>query len=157
MISDVSSQIIKFKNLDAFEDLSCDFPGLRSLCNLIDLGGLCNLTGLKILYNPISSNNILILMVWSSLAPKWPILNIFLWNGLSKTQFFTNIWYPFWWRLLRPAYVPFLKTGWWNSYTLTSEIHRYLHFDIKVVFSWSPRSSNPVKKPCTHLFFIKTQ
>ena len=24
---------------------------------------------------------------------------------------------------------------------LTSEIHRYLHFDIKVVFSWSPRSS----------------
>ena len=39
----------------------------------------------------------------------------FLWNGSSKTQFFTNIWYPFWKRLLRLVCFTFLKTGWWNS------------------------------------------
>ena len=36
----------------------------------------------------------------------------FLWNGSSKIQFFTDIWYPFIQRLLRPADVIFLKTGW---------------------------------------------
>ena len=44
----------------------------------------------------------------------------FLWNGSSKIQFFTDIWYPFCRRLLRPAYVTFLKTGWWNSNFQTS-------------------------------------
>ena len=47
----------------------------------------------------------------------------FLWNGSSKIQFFTDIWYPFCWRLLRPAYVTFLKTGWWNSNFQTSRTH----------------------------------
>ena len=47
----------------------------------------------------------------------------FFWNGPSKIQFFTNIWYPFCWRLLRPAYVTFLKTGWWNSNFQTSWTH----------------------------------
>jgi hypothetical protein len=28
------------------EDLSSDFPGIRNLCSLIDLSGLCNLTAL---------------------------------------------------------------------------------------------------------------
>ena len=35
----------------------------------------------------------------------------FLWNGSSKIQFFTDIWYFFWLRLLRPADVIFLKNG----------------------------------------------
>ena len=47
----------------------------------------------------------------------------FLWNGSSKIQFFTDIWYPFCRRLLRPAYVNFLKTGWWNSNIQTSRTH----------------------------------
>ena len=34
----------------------------------------------------------------------------FLWDGSSKIQFFTGIWYLFCWRLLRPAYATFLKT-----------------------------------------------
>ena len=38
------SQIIEFKNLEDSEVLSSDFPDLR---NLIDLSGLCNLTGLN--------------------------------------------------------------------------------------------------------------
>ena len=33
----------------------------------------------------------------------------FFWNGSSKIRFFTDICYPFCWRLLRPAYVTFLK------------------------------------------------
>ena len=48
---------------------------------------------------------------------------LFLWNGSSKIQIFTNIWYPFCWRLLRPADVTFLKTGWWNSNIRTSRRH----------------------------------
>jgi hypothetical protein len=35
----------------------------------------------------------------------------FLWNGSSKTQPFTDIWYLFFLRLLRPVNVIFLKTG----------------------------------------------
>ena len=35
----------------------------------------------------------------------------FSWNGLSKMQFFTDIWYPFCRRLLRPADVTFLKNS----------------------------------------------
>ena len=50
----------------------------------------------------------------------------FLWNGSSKIQIFTDIWYPLCRRLLRPAYVNFLKTGWWNSNFQTSGMYRYL-------------------------------
>ena len=47
----------------------------------------------------------------------------FLWNGSSKIQFFTDIWYPFCRRLVRPAYVTFLKTDWCNSNFQTSWTH----------------------------------
>ena len=47
----------------------------------------------------------------------------FFWNGSSKIQFFTDIWYTFCRRLLRPAYVTFLKTGWWNSNVQNSWTH----------------------------------
>ena len=45
--SDISPEIIEFKNLEDSEVHSCDFPGLRNLSSLIDLNGLCNLTGLN--------------------------------------------------------------------------------------------------------------
>ena len=45
--SDISPQIIEFKNLEDSEVLSSDFPGLRNLSSLIDLSSLCNLTGLN--------------------------------------------------------------------------------------------------------------
>ena len=35
----------------------------------------------------------------------------FLWNGPSKIHIFTDIWYSFWLRLLRPADVMFSKNG----------------------------------------------
>ena len=47
----------------------------------------------------------------------------FLWNGLSKIQFFTNIWYSLCLRLLRPANVIFLKAGSWNTNVQTSWSH----------------------------------
>ena len=46
-LSDISPQIIEFKNKDDSEVLSSDFPGLRNLSSLIDLSGLCKLTGLN--------------------------------------------------------------------------------------------------------------
>ena len=134
-----------FKSLDyCFQEpgwLSSDFPGLTNLCNLIDLSGLCSLTGLNSLYSHISSKNILVLMVWSSLAPKLPILVIFCRMDHQKSNFLLIYGTSLYWRLLRPAYVTFLKTGWWNSNAQTSGIYRYLHYNLNVVFSWPPRSS----------------
>ena len=51
------------------------------------------------------------------IIPSTQMTNIspFLWHGSSKIPFFTDIWYSLCWRLLRPADVIFLKTGWWNT------------------------------------------
>ena len=38
----------------------------------------------------------------------------------------------------------FLKTGWWNPNAQASEIYRYLHYNLNIVFSWPPRSSKSV-------------
>ena len=69
------------------EVLSCDFPGIRNLFSPIDLSGLCNLTGLNSLYSPISLKNFLILMIWSSMAQKWPIIVIFCGMDNQKSKF----------------------------------------------------------------------
>ena len=61
--------------------LSSDYLGLRNLCSLIDLSSLSNLTGLT------TSKNILILMVWTFLAPKWPILVLFCEMDHQKSNF----------------------------------------------------------------------
>ncbi len=45
--SDISPQIIEFKNLEDSEVLNSDFIGLRDLSSLIDLSNLCNLNGLN--------------------------------------------------------------------------------------------------------------
>ena len=45
--SDITPKMIEFKNLEDYEVHSSDFPGLRNLSSLIDLSGLCNLTGLN--------------------------------------------------------------------------------------------------------------
>jgi hypothetical protein len=88
--------VLKLKNLDDFEDLSSDFPGLRNLCSLIDLCSLCNLTGLNSLYSPISSKNFLILIIN---VIKMTNTKPFVRNGSSKIQNFTVIWYLFCQRL----------------------------------------------------------
>ena len=63
------------------------FPDLKNLWSLIDLGSLCNLNGLNSLYSSIPSKIILILMVWSSMAPKWPIIVIFFGMDHQKSNF----------------------------------------------------------------------
>ena len=50
-----------------FEDICSDFPGL---CSLNDLNSFNNLSGLNDLDSLISSKNLLILMIVSSLTPK---------------------------------------------------------------------------------------
>ena len=48
-IQNITAKLIDIsaKNLDDSEVLSCDFPGHKNLSILIDLSGLCNLTGLN--------------------------------------------------------------------------------------------------------------
>ena len=50
------------------------------------------------------------------------------------------------------AYVTFLKIDWRNSNAQTSEVFRYLHFNLKVIFSWPLRSSNYVKSSPNTLY-----
>ena len=82
--SDISPQIIEFKNLEVSEDLSSDFPGLRNLSSLIDLSGLCKFTGLNSLYSLISSkkppdpDGLIII------GTKITMTGNFLWNGSPK-------------------------------------------------------------------------
>jgi hypothetical protein len=59
------------------------------------------------------------------IIPSTQMTNIspFLWNGSSKIQYFTDIWHSFCQRLLRPADVIFLKTGWRNTKFIISWSH----------------------------------
>ena len=93
-------------------------------------------------------------MVWSSLAPKWPILVIFCRTDHQKSNFLLMYGTSFYRRLLRPVYVIFLKTFWWNSNAQTSEIYRYLHCNLKVVFRWPTRSSKSVNLSWNTLYMI---
>ena len=61
----------EFRNLDDIVVIRSDFPGLRTFAILNDLYSLNNLSGLKALDSLISSKKLLILMVRSSLPPKW--------------------------------------------------------------------------------------
>ena len=56
----------------------------------------------------------------------------FLWDGSSKIQFFTGIWYLFCWRLLRPACVTFLETGCKYQNVITSGIYR-THYIYEII------------------------
>ena len=49
-----------------------------------------------------------------------------IWNGSSKTHYFTDFWHPFSWRLWRPAWVIFLKIGSINQNVHISDIQNYL-------------------------------
>ena len=79
----------------------------------------------------------------------WTKLTFF--NVLKIKMFDRIMKYPvefqhlFCWRLLRTAYVTFLKIGGWNSNAQTSEIDRYLLNNKKVVFSWPQSSSKYIK------------
>ena len=82
--------VLKLKNLRTWTTLKSSvviFSGLRNPCSLIDLGSLCNLNGLNSLYSPSSSKNFLILMVWSSLSPKQPLLVILCAMDHQKSNF----------------------------------------------------------------------
>ena len=58
--------------------------------SVLDLSGLCSLYGLTDLYSPISSIYFLIVMVGSSLAPKWSKLVLFCGMDHQKSIFY---WY----------------------------------------------------------------
>ena len=63
------------------------FSRPKNLCNLNDLSGLNSLNGLNDLDSLISSKTLLILMVWSSLAPKWPLPVPFCGIDRQKSNF----------------------------------------------------------------------
>ena len=63
------------------------FSRPKNLCSLNDLSGLNSLNGLNDLDSLISSKTLLILMVWSSLAPKWPLPIPFCGIDCQKSNF----------------------------------------------------------------------
>ena len=107
----------KFENLDDSEVLNSDFPGQKtsagSMTSTASTTSVASMT-----FTASFHQKILILIVWSSLAPTWPIILLVEW--IIKNPNFH--WYlnPLCQRLLRPANVTFLKTGWSNSNFQTS-------------------------------------
>ena len=106
-------QNIKIKlNSNAWMTLKSSVVIFQAL-KILQLNDLSGLDGLNDLDSLISSTNPLIILVWSSIAPKWLITVPFCrinheplqWsmNKSSKIQFFTDIRYSFCWRLLRLA------------------------------------------------------
>ena len=58
-----------------------------------------------------------------------------------------ELWHFFCWRLLRPAYVTFLKTGWWKSNVRTSKVFKVIQsntkdpvFEMKIPWSWKKKN-----------------
>ena len=94
--------IIRFKNLDDNEFFNSNFQSLRILSSHIDL---CNLTDARITKT-----------------------GHFLWYRSSKIQCFTNIWYPFWQRLLRLCQVRKVSNGWSGINSSYSGTHWTLIF-----------------------------
>ena len=113
---------VKFKNLDDTEVLNRDFPDLKtseaSMTSTTSTASVASMTSAASFHQNFYST-----WCWTIPSTQMTSTSPFLWNGLSKIQFFTDIWYPFCRRLLRPAYVTFLKTGWWNSNFQTSQTH----------------------------------
>ena len=109
----------------------------------------------------ISSKYLLILMVWSSLAPKWPIPVPFYGMFYQKSNILLKNWYTLCWTLLRPADVNFLKTGQWKTKPLgtliqknywtfyPSEPFRILRFNMRhpVEYSWMSLSGDSPSLP----------
>ena len=73
------------------KELISDFPGLRYLCSLIDLGSLRNLNGLNDLKNPFSSKKLHDLHDLIPPGTKMTNSGPFLWIGSLKIQIFTDI------------------------------------------------------------------
>ena len=126
-IRNIRPQIIHFKNLDdsvvIFQALETPAASLTSVASATSLAS----TASKAIFPQNTS--------WS-----W-------WFGHHRHQksiFLLIYGTSFYQRLLRPGYVIFLKTFWWNSNAQTSGTYRYLHYNLKVVFSWPPRSSKSV-------------
>ena len=115
----------EFKNLDDSAVISSDFPGLRtfaaSITSTASTTSVASVTSTASFHQKNTHPD-----GWIILTTKMTNTSSYLRNRSSKIQFFTDIWYPFCWRLWRPAYVNFLKTGWWNSDFQTSEIYKYL-------------------------------
>jgi hypothetical protein len=82
-------------------------------------------------------------IIWELISFSFDVLVKMFFARIMKTRVeFPHLFYR---RLLRPVFVTFLKTGWWNSNAQTSGVHWYLHFDLKVVFRWPPRSPKYIK------------
>jgi hypothetical protein len=102
--NDFSPQITKLKNL---ESLKVIFQALETSA-ASDISVLYNLAGL---YSPFFLKKLPDPDFLIILATKMTNTGPLVWIESSKLQFFTDIWYPFCQRLLRPAFVIFLKIG----------------------------------------------
>ena len=97
----------ELKCLDDSEVLSSDFPGLNtsaaSMTSVTSTASMASMTSTASFYQKI-----LILMVWSSLAPKWPILVHFCGMDHQKS-FFLLILAPFLWEAVEASQCYFFE------------------------------------------------
>ena len=78
---------LNFKNLDAFEVLSIDFPGLKT--SAVSMASTASRTSVASMTSATSfhEKKIMLLIVGYSLATQWPILVLFCWMDYQKSKF----------------------------------------------------------------------
>ena len=135
-ISDISPQIIGFKNLDdtvvIFQALQTSAASLTSVASATSLAS----TASKAIFPQKNS--------WSWWFGHHRHQNdqYFCRMDHQKSNFLPIYGTIFYRRLLRQAYVTFLKTQMPKPQKYTNT---YLHYDLNAIFSWFPRSSKNVK------------
>ena len=109
LTKNICFQNIKIKLNDSAV-ISSNFPGLRtfaaSMTSAASTASVASMTLTASFHQKNTDSD-------GQIIPGTNMTNTgpFSWNGLSKMQFFTDIWYPFCRRLLRPADVTFLKNS----------------------------------------------
>ena len=100
----------KFKNLDNFDVLSSDFEALKTSCtSLTSSASAASLASAT--FTTLFTQRTSLFWWFDHICHKMTNTGPFLWNGSSKILIFTEIWYSFCRRLLRPVDVIFLKNG----------------------------------------------
>ena len=149
---------VEFKNLDDSEVLSSDFPGPRtSAASLTSSASAASLasTASKALFHKKKSWSWWLDHPWHQNYQCGPLFV----EWILKIQFFTDIWYFFCWRLLRPAVIIFLKNGCGTQKFPISAFQNHLqtkfnlHIFIRQAIDDKPRLKYFIHKPYISVAF----
>ena len=128
--------------------LLSDFPGIRNLSSLNDLNSLNNQWP-QWPQQPLFIKNFTELDVFINPSTKTTYPGLSIWEGSSNTNYFTDFWHSFCWRLSRPWRLPFFQINGYKSNVHCQWTYRYLFHSLELNFKWSSKtfiSCNSIRK-----------